>query len=157
MATGGLFVRDKAIDFFNSVNRELIKEIIENPVWIYKPTPYDTITNLYGESDEKQYYRPVLLYGLINNAPEDTDTTEFGPDRRQNITVAFNREQLRLINNFVPEIGDTIEWNSSFYEIGNVDESRFPGGHTDYSFSYICYAHMSRRPNVQIGEFRTGI
>jgi hypothetical protein len=156
VATGGLFVKQRGIDFYNHVSRELVKEIIENPVWIYKIGPNDTTTNLYGEADEKRYYPPVQLYGLINNAPEETDTTEFGPDTKQNLIVAFNREQLRILNNFIPEVGDIIEWNSSYYEIGNVDESKFPGGHTDYNFSFVCYAHMTKKPAVLLDDFRVG-
>jgi len=156
MAAGGLFVKQRAADFFNHISRELVKEIIENPVWIYKIAVYDTTANMYGEADEKKYWPGVELYGLINNTPEDVDTAEFGPDTKQNLIVSFNREQLRILNNFIPEVGDIIEWNSSYYEIGNVDESKFPGGHTDYDFSYVCYAHMTRKPIVLLDNFRDG-
>ena len=156
MATGGLFVKDKAINFYNHISRELVKEIIENPVVLYKIAPYDTQANLYGEADEKRWYPGIQMYGLINNSPETTDTDEFGPNTQQNLLVAFNREQLRILNGALPEVGDVFEWNSSFYEIGNVDESKFPGGHTDYDFSYVCYAHMTSKPNVQLDDFRVG-
>lgn len=153
---GGLFVRDRANNFFNAISRELVKEIIENPVLLYKIAPYDTTANIYGESDTKRWYAPVQLYGLINNSPETTETDEFGPNTQQNLVVAFNREQLRVLNNALPEVGDIIEWNSSFYEIGNVDESKFPGGHTEYDFSFVCYCHMTDKSNPMLDEFRSG-
>lgn len=156
MSKGGLFVKDRAADFYNHVSRELVKEIIENPVLLYKVAAYDSKTNIYGEAEQRRYYPPVQLFGLINNSPEATDTDEFGPNTNQNLVVAFNREQLRILNNSIPEVGDIMEWNSSFYEIGNVDQSKFPGGHTDYDFSFVCYAHMIQKPAAMLDDSRVG-
>jgi hypothetical protein len=149
---GGLFVRDKAYNFYNHINRELVREIIDNPINLYKISPYDTSANIYGESDAKRYYPPVTIYGLINNSPEEVTTDDFGPDTTQVLVVAFNREMLRVQHNILPEVGDIMEWNSSYFEITNVDESKMPGGHTEYDFTYVCYAHMTRQNIVLIED-----
>lgn len=156
MAHGGMFIRQRAIDFMNHISYELVAQVIENPVNLWRVAPYDTKANMYGESDSKVYFKPVQLLGLINNNPEETETTEFGTDKNQNLIVSFNREQLRILNGINPNMGDVIEWNDSFFEIGAVDESKFPGGHTDYNFSIICYAHMTKKPAVSIDDFRVG-
>lgn len=156
MADRGLFFKQKAFDFFNHISREHVKEIIETPILLYKVVPEEMESNIYGESDSKRYYPPVRMYGLIKNSPEEVTTEEFGPDTTQTLTVGFNREILKLTNNTFPEIGDILEWNASYYEIDNVDESKFIVGNTDYNFSYICYSHMTRQNVAYIGEFRSG-
>jgi len=155
MADRGLFFKQKAFDFFNHVSREHVKEIIETPILLYKVAPTETQSNIYGESDSKKYYPPVRLYGLIRNSPEEVDLQEFGPDTTQVLSVAFNREALRLLNNTFPEIGDIFEWNSSYYEIDNVNESKFIAGNTDYDFSFVCTCHMTRQNIAYISEFRS--
>jgi len=156
MAKGGMFIRDRAIDFMNHISYELVAQVIMNPVNLWRVAPYDTKANVYGESENRVYFKPVELFGLINNNPEETETTEFGTDKNQNLIVAFNREQLRILNGINPQIGDILEWNYSYFEIGAVDESKFPGGHTDYNFSIICYAHMTRQPEAAIDNDRDG-
>ena len=156
MASGGLFVKQRAADFFNHVSRELIAEIIETPVNFYKIAPYETNVNIYGESDSKKYYQPVTVPGLINQSPEEISTDEFGPDTTQVLIVSFSKEMLRIQHNLVPEIGDVMEWNGAYFQIDNIDEHEFPGGHTDYDYSYICYSHMTRQNIVLIENTRVG-
>jgi len=156
MAAGGLFVKQRAVDFFNHIDRALVKEIIETPILLYKVAPDDTSTYLYGESDGKRYFPAVQLHGLVNASPEAVETAEFGPDATQTLVVAFNRELLRIRNNTIPEVGDIMEWNSSHYEITNVDESRFPGGQIEWDFQYVCYAHMARQSMILIDNNRFG-
>ena len=153
---GGLFVRQKGNDFINHIGRELVREIIETPINHYRVAATDTATNLYGEATEKRYYSAVQLHGLINASPEDITTDEFGPDQSQNIVASFQREYLRTVNNILPQIGDILEWNSSFYEITNINENVFPGGQTEHNYQFVCFCHMTRQNLVLLNNTVVG-
>lgn len=155
-APGGLFIRQRGIDFMNHIGRELVREVIETPINHYRVAPTDTSTNIYGEATDKRYYPAVQLHGLINQSPEGVETAEFGPDTTQTVVASFQREYLKTINNVLPQMGDILEWNSSFFEITNVDESRFPSGQVEHSYQYICYCHMTRQNIVLLNNTVVG-
>jgi hypothetical protein len=92
----------------------------------------------------------------VNASEETVDTGEFGPDMTQTLTLGLNREMCRVIHNLVPQIGDIVEWNSSYYEINNTNQSKFPGGQVDFNFTNICSAHITRQPMTLIADVRVG-
>ena len=53
--TSPFFIPQKEIEFIDSVNEELIDEIIGQSVDIYKVSIDDTDENIYGESTTKYY------------------------------------------------------------------------------------------------------
>ena len=63
-----LFGSNRDFDLFVSVNRELIKDIIEQEVLYYKLSIADTSVNIYGEALQKTYLEAVKL----NCAPPST-------------------------------------------------------------------------------------
>ena len=55
MANKPFFVPQKEIDLIDSMNEELIDEIVGQTVDIYKITVENTDDNIYGESTTKYY------------------------------------------------------------------------------------------------------
>ena len=83
----GRFIRSKDLEFFDTVNKELLGNpqtdksgIINQEVVVYKVSVYETETNLYGEaSSGKRYQNGVKLTCLITADDFDYDTNDFGP------------------------------------------------------------------------------
>lgn len=130
-----LYGSSRDISFIRRINKELINNIIEQQVGYYKISLDKTISNLYGESTQKIYNDPILVNCLIERTPPTWVETEFGTDITQDITVRFLRDILVDIQ-LVPEIGDIILWQNTYYEIDNLVENQlFVGKDPLYSYS----------------------
>lgn len=153
-----LFLRDKDLDLFNTIAQDLIEDIIETPVYLYKLAVSSMEEDdLYGDSLNKVYYNPITIYGLIVHEDESTTNDEAGIDTNQNITANFQRDILRTANIY-PETGDIIEWQQNYYEIHNINENTLVAGQQDQNYNYTvqCFAHLTRRSKLQIEQFRGG-
>jgi hypothetical protein len=80
--------------------------------------------------------------------------SKFGPDRNQNIAFRF-RERDCIITKFFPEIGDIVLYNERFYEMDNVVQEQFLGGHPDKSWSLIVNTHYTRLSKLNIVQRQT--
>ena len=57
-----LFHGQRDVSLLNKFNMELINDIIDTEVAIYKLSIENTQTNLYNESDKKVYQSPIKIY-----------------------------------------------------------------------------------------------
>ena len=147
-------------------NMELVADIIDTEVAVYKLSIENTKTNLYNESDKKVYHSPVKTPALIARDVQAYEGTEFGQDYQQSCTFAFIREYLKQVDLFV-EVGDVIEYNGEWWEVDQIQENQYFGGkNPDYSFatekwghnvSIVAMTHLTRRSRIHIEEFRPAI
>ena len=86
-----LFGGARDISLFRTMNKELINDIIQQEVGFYKFVLQDTVTNVYGEAENKVYYEPQLFPCLITREDQAWSETDFGPDSTQQFTFAFLR------------------------------------------------------------------
>jgi len=163
-----LYGRRNDISLFRSINREIIHDIIDIKVDLYKIILDETEDNLYGESLNKKYYTPIRLHCLISTEDQDTDSTDFGPDKTQVIRVAFLKDD--IIKYECPiDIGDIFNWNDKFWEIdAEISNQLFLKrdpvtnkliefiDNSGWSVSIIFAAHEARREKLQIEEARYG-
>ena len=151
--TSPFFVPKKEIDLVNSMNEELIDEIVGQSVDIYKVSIDNTEDNIYGESTTKYYDVGFRVNCLISfEAPEVTQD-EFGADVNANIVLAFQRQNLASGSlNFYPEIGDIVDWNEYYWEINGTTEPQLLAGHEGYNHSIMASAHRARMSSLQIEE-----
>jgi hypothetical protein len=157
----GRFIRSRDLNFFDTVNKELLGNpqtnkdgIINQEVIVYKVAVYETETNLYGESSSgKRYQDGVKLTCLIEAEDFDFETNEFGPSANQNATFAFLRQQL-IDANYVPDMGDVVEWNYTFFEINSINENQLIGGQQDNNHSVICTAFLADPTTVGLARSR---
>lgn len=145
------FALERDINFFQSISRELVEEVIKTSVVLYKLVIENTKTNLYGESLSKTYYQGVETNAVIDRSDTEFNYEEFGPDGGQSVEFRFNRFVLEE-KNFYPEIGDIISHNNAYFEIDSVREDQLVGGRVDEKFSIVCSAFMSRRSTIQTEE-----
>ena len=151
--TKPFFVPQKEFDLINSMNEELIDEIVGQSVDIYKVSIDNTDENMYGESTTKYYENGFRVNCLIQfNEPEITQD-EFGPDVNGSIEMYFQRENLASGSlNFVPETGDIVDWNDFYWEINGTSEPQLFAGHPAYKHQIKATAHRSRLSSLQIEE-----
>lgn len=161
-----LFGRGRDINFFRSINKELLHNIIEQYIGYYKISLKDTSTNLYGESIRKTYKKPVRIACLITRGDTSTTENDFGSEAVKDVSFAFYKEDLQDAKTY-PEIGDIILWNENFYEVDNINENQLVVGKDpdivydiEYlnkfgqSLSIICSTHLTNGEKLGLKKFR---
>ena len=94
-ATRPFFISQKEVDLVNSMNEELIDEVVGQTVDIYKVDTTHTKENLYGESTTKYFNVGFRVNCLIRfNPPETEQWNEAGPDVKSSIDLMFQRNNL---------------------------------------------------------------
>ena len=133
-----LFGSNRDFNLLVNINRELLKDIVEQEIGYYKLSLNDTQANIYGEAQEKIYYQPVKLNCLIVRGDQAISTDEFGPDLSREASFAFLREDL-VDATVVPEVGDIVMWHEDYYEVDTVRENQLFLGR-DKSYNIASYA-----------------
>jgi len=160
-----LFGSNRDFNLLVGINRELLKDIIEQEIGYYKLSLNDTQANIYGEALEKVFLNPVKLNCLITRGDQVVDVDEFGPDLGREASFAFIREDL-VDANTVPEVGDIVLWQEDYYEVDTVRENQlFLGRDKSYniesygsdfgsSVSIIVDCHLTRGDRAGITQVR---
>ena len=152
-ATRPFFVPQKEIDLFDAMNEELIDEIVGQSVDIYKVSVENTEENVYGEATSKYYNVGFRVNCLIQYNEPEIRQDEFGADNFSSIEMYFQRNNLSSGSlNFYPDIGDVVDWNKHFWEIGSITEPQLVAGHEGYKHSIIARANRARLSSLQIQE-----
>jgi len=153
MANKPFFVPSKEIELFNSMNEELIDEIVGQAVDIYKVSLDDSNVNLYGEAEDgiKYFEKGFRVNCLISFEEPVADLDEFGTDINSNVELFFLKSSLSG-SGFYPEPGDIVDWNDFWWELNAVTEPQLVAGHPEYSFQVKVSANRTRLSNVNLEE-----
>jgi hypothetical protein len=143
------FLTPRDFEFMQKINRELISEIIDNIVILYKAHPEATKTNIYGESSQKIRYTGIQLAAYIKYGDNTPRNEGYGYDTNQEVEFHFVRRLLEEVN-VLPEEGDIIKFNDLYYEIHNTTDTQLIGNRPEFSTSIICKAHLTRKSNLNI-------
>jgi hypothetical protein len=152
MSIPGRYFSERDIRFFNSINNELLRNVIQIRVRFFKANADNTKTNIYGESDPKvgkTYYPGIDIFCLVDRADIDVEIDDFGPTRSQNAIFKFMEKDLQEIN-FFPQTGDIIQFNDRYYECDNIVQEQFIGGQPEKSFSIIVHTFYTRLSHIDI-------
>ena len=126
MALFGRGARD--IKLFRSLNRELINDIITQQCAFYKYNIEKTTTNIYGESTGNNYFTgPILFNCLVERGDQEFPNEDYAIDSTQQIKFKFLKDDLRDAN-LVPEVGDVILYQESYYETDKVISNQHYAG-----------------------------
>ena len=145
------FIVGRDIDFFRSIAREVVNEVIQNAVVLFKINLNETKVNLYGESLNKTWHPGVELYALINKDAESVAYEGFGSDKNQSVEFRFDRSFCEETSVY-PEIGDVIFFDNHYYEIDNTNEIQFVGGQPYNNFSIVCSTFTVREATLNISK-----
>jgi hypothetical protein len=154
MGLAGKFFGPRDRRFINSINAELFGDVIQTEVRIFKAAAEATKLNIYGEASDntgKSYYAGIEITCMIKKEEINTEYSDFGPNRTQNINFAFREESLKLAN-FYPETGDVISFNERYYVVDNVVQEQFLGGVPEKSLSIICHTYLERLSSLNVVE-----
>ena len=118
-----LFGSNRDFDLLVNINRELLKDVVEQEILYYKLSLEDTLSNLYGEALDKSYWEPLKLNCLITRGDQVITSDDFGPDLSREASFAFIRQDLSDVS-VVPEVGDILMWHEDYYEVDTVRENQ---------------------------------
>ena len=159
----GRFLPQRDVNLITRISRELIGDkqnskdgLINQEVVIYKPSLQESSVNMYGEAagGKKVYKNGVQMAALVTAEDFDFNTDEFGPDANQTATFSFLRQSF-IDASMVLEIGDLIDWNYGYFEVGTINENQLVGGMFDQNLSVIASAFLIRKSSVQIERVRS--
>lgn len=149
------FIGAEDINYINNITKELVNDVIDTLVDIFKIDKEYTPVDIYGESVNGYYYYPFKTIACMM-AREDEQTTNdaFGINREQNITFTFHRLTLEEINLY-PTEGDVIRFNGNYYEIININDNKFLGGQSDKTNKHniVCNTRTISKKKLNIIEF----
>lgn len=166
-----LFGSQRDISLFRHINRELLWDVVTQQCAVYKVKLDQTKVNIYGEaSGERFYFDPVLINALIQRGDKTQTTGDMGVDATREMEFRFLRDDL-VASKLVPEVGDIILYQESYFEVDNVNDNQlFVGKDPDYPYnqnplnpgleefganmSIIVRAHLTPADRVQITRER---
>ena len=159
----GRFLPQRDVDLVTQITKELVGDkqnnkdgLINQECVIYKPSLQESVTNMYGEAagGKKIYKNVVQMNALIEAEDFDFNTDEFGPDANQTVTFSFLRQSF-IDAEMVLEIGDLIDWNYGYFEVGTINENQLIGGQFDQNYSVIANSFLIRKSSIQIERVRS--
>ena len=156
-----LFGSNRDFNLLVGINRELLKDIVEQEILYYKFSIKDTEVNIYGEGLVKSFLEPLKLNCLITRGDQVVTSDEFGPDLSREASFAMLRRDLEDVS-VVPEVGDILNWQEDYYMVDTIRENQLFLGRdksynlSDYgsqfgtSISLILDCHQTRREQTGI-------
>lgn len=129
----GLFGRGRDISLFNHINNELVKQIVELELLVYKYDAKFSEENVYGESLEKFYHEPVLLHHFVIRTPQQNINAPYGSDSTRSNEFNFYKKHLVDAGLYL-EKGDIICWHREYYEIQDIEENQLFMGKSENTF-----------------------
>jgi hypothetical protein len=145
------FISDRDVNFFKSIAREVVDDVVQDTIVLYKINLVDTKVNLYGEALNKTWHPGVQLNALIDKEGTNQNYEGFGSNTIQNIQFKLDRWMLEE-KGIYPEVGDVIFFDTSYFEINNTNEVQYTGGLPQYNFSVVCQAFMVSKSLLNIEE-----
>jgi hypothetical protein len=146
------FVSDRDFRFFQHINSEIVVDVIDVEVILYKIIPTTTDINIYGEATTKSRYKGISLNALVKYGKQVAVSDGFGYDaNQQDIQFRFVRKLLQDVDVY-PEVGDIVKYNENYYEINNINEAQLIAGRPEYNQAVICEAHLTRRSDINLEE-----
>lgn len=155
-----MFIGQRDVRFFQSVNRELMSDIIDTFVDLYKVNLIATKSNVYEETKKRVYEESLRLPCHIEHEDQQSNYTEAGKSMSQTCNFVFLKQDLVDIE-IVIEEGDIIYWDAKYWEISHVVSNAKYGDKdpdTDLSNDYYgwdiniqCNAFVTKKnkPNIE--------
>lgn len=159
----GRFLPQRDVDLITRVTKELVGDkqnnkdgLINQECVVYKPSLQESVLNMYGEGagGKKIYKNGVQMNALIAAEDFDFNQDEFGPDANQSVVFSFLRQSF-IDASMVLEIGDLIDWNYGYFEVGSINENQLIGGMFDQNYSVVANTFLIRKSSIQIERVRS--
>ena len=130
-----MFGSTRDVSTFKIFTKEIVEDIVSQQVGYYKIKLNNTPVNIYGEALTKYFIGPVLIPTLIVRGDFTRQGTDYGPDTMRSVDFRFFKDHL-IEADIVPEVGDVVMYNESYYEVNNLNENQLIlGKDPDYAYS----------------------
>ncbi len=145
-----LFVSDKELHFINSLNKELIQNVVNQKITYYSVSEEHTKSNdLYNESIHKTVFSPVEINArLLLKAPQQS-TTGFSIDTSYEIEAYFHLDELYQ-RKITPREGDYMKWGKVVYEIKKLTRPQIIAGQIEQEMMIKAECVVSRKSNFDV-------
>jgi hypothetical protein len=152
-----LFVGNKEITFFNSINKELIQRVIGQKVLYYSVSEEHTNSHrIYDEAIRKTTFQPVEINALVlYNDPEQT-VGKLSIDTIYNIEVYFHYHELDE-RNIVPREGDFVKFGDIIYEIQKLTKPQIVYGQMENLVMIKSTCQVSRKSQFEVLDDLPGV
>lgn len=150
----GRYFSERDFNLVHSFNSELLNDLVQTLVKVYKIATTETDTNIYGEAKQevgKLYHPGVDAECLIEFSDSTTNYEGFGPDKQKIVRFKFNERFMQQINLY-PEVGDIVYWDNLFFEVTNTVQEQYVGGQADKQLSIICDTFLARISGLSITQ-----
>lgn len=145
-----LFVSDKELHFINSLNKELIQNVVNQKITYYSVSEeHSKVNDLYNESIHKTVFSPVEINArLLLKAPQQT-TTGFSIDTSYEMEAYFHMDELYQ-RNITPREGDYMKWGKIVYEIKKLTKPQIIAGQIEQEMMIKAECVVSRKSNFDV-------
>jgi len=147
-----LFLSDKELSLFKSINEELINNIINQSIVVY--TINNSLTesdDIYGESVNKVYNAGVSIKCLIDFGEISSDSSLIcNMDSVQNLTVYMLRSAL-VDGNVFFSLGDVVFWDNKYFEITFIDSQKRIDGLQEHRWDIQVQAKLTDLSSISLG------
>lgn len=143
------FTSQRDYETILKINKEMINELLDTSVVLYKLNSEKSQTNSYGEASVKHWYTGVNVPCRIERQPPSPTQQLQTVDFSQECKFHFLRQELKD-REIYPEKGDIVYFDNLYYEIHNTTEVELWAGRVEYKHSIVCEAHLTRKTNLQL-------
>jgi hypothetical protein len=145
------FTSQRDFDTVIKINKELVNNVIDIQVRVFKINQEVTQVNSYNEAIRKTYFSGVFIPCLFQREESNTTSDMMTVNAEQTAKFSFLRQECQE-RGIYPESGDIIEYSDSYYEIDNTNEIQLFAGREEYNLSIVCEAHLTRNSAVQLDK-----
>jgi len=143
---GPLFFNKKERDFVKQVTDEVVERVVAQPILYYSLSlEHSNYHPIYGEAMEKTFLPPVRVYALVEFGGYETETSDFGVDKRATLTVHFSKRRLTEDQDLFVREGDFVLYGKIFYEITKLNEPKQLFGQIGHRYEIVADCVRSRK------------
>ncbi len=143
-----LFFDKRTENFINTINSELIEIVMMQPITYYSVVGELTESDdIYGESQNKTYRQPVLLYGRILYNEPVVVTGNFSTETQYSLGVYLQHKRIEDDLKVRPKIGDYLQFGEKFYEVVSCIYPKMIGGIPQFNLGVTLECISSRQSN----------
>ena len=145
-----LFLGQKDIHFFDSINKELLQQVIRQKVLYFSVSDEHTKTHrIYDEAVRKTVFAPVEINALISyNNPVQTNNS-FSIDTIYTLEAYFHVTELRE-RQITPREGDFIKYGNIVYEIEALTKPQQVLGLVEHEVMFKAVCRVSRNSQFKV-------
>lgn len=143
------FIQARDYNFFQNISRELVDDVVQTQIFLFKLIANESKVNLYGESLDKSYYEGVSVFCMVSYGDESQQYDGFGQDTIQEVIFRLNQDTC-IVKDIMPEVGDIILFADGYYEITNTNQTQLVGMQAGNNFGIECITYLTRRSQLNI-------